>query len=197
MSSTYYENFKDALPDPDHLANRAKRNSKTAGVKYILSCWIDMFGQPKTNRYPISDFVPLCMGKGPQFGRALDLFRTRTGPGRCGPGARYPISIPFNPAPGMRPSPWVFADLWWERQTLQPVPPPGPETHHARVRRARLRYDGRDRARIHYHAMGRQRQPGQKLSTMIRCRVKVSARVARLSVTTLNTHSTRWVFSVS
>jgi len=66
MSSQYFENFADALPDPARLEAEQEK-LEDSGVKYILSCWIDMFGQPKTKPVPISDFVPLCMGKGPQF----------------------------------------------------------------------------------------------------------------------------------
>ncbi len=79
MSSTYYEHFKEALPDPARLEKEQKK-LEDAGVKYILSCWIDMFGQPKTKPVPISDFVPLCMGKGPQFAVHSISFVPELGP---------------------------------------------------------------------------------------------------------------------
>lgn len=37
------------------------------GVKYVLSCWIDLHGIPKTKPVPMDDFELLCLGKGPQF----------------------------------------------------------------------------------------------------------------------------------
>ena len=51
----YYENFKDAVE-----RNRKKipsvyiKNLKSAGVKYILSSWIDLHGVPKTKPVPMS-----------------------------------------------------------------------------------------------------------------------------------------------
>ena len=46
MSNQYFERFADALPDPKQLAEK-KKELEAAGVKNILSCWIDMFGVPK------------------------------------------------------------------------------------------------------------------------------------------------------
>ena len=40
---------------------------KAAGVKYVLSSWIDLHGIPKSKPVPMTDFEPLCLGKGPQF----------------------------------------------------------------------------------------------------------------------------------
>ena len=66
MSNTYYESMSQALPDIQQVKEE-KNRLEACGVKYILSCWIDMFGVPKTKPVPISDFELLCMGKGPQF----------------------------------------------------------------------------------------------------------------------------------
>jgi len=112
MSSTYYEHFKDALPDPARLEKEQKK-LEDAGVKYILSCWIDMFGQPKTKPVPISDFVPLCMGKGPQFAVHSISFVPELGPADSDQVPLPDIDTiqicPWDPAIA-----WVFADLWWE-----------------------------------------------------------------------------------
>jgi len=66
MSNTYYENFADALPTAEKIAE-VKKRLEDAGVQYVMSTWIDLFGIPKTKPVPMSDFEPLCMGKGPQF----------------------------------------------------------------------------------------------------------------------------------
>lgn len=79
MSNIYYEHFHDALPDSSRVAEEKQKLEK-AGVKYILSCWIDMFGLPKTKPVPISDFELLCMGKGPQFAVHSISFVPELGP---------------------------------------------------------------------------------------------------------------------
>ena len=112
MSSEYIENFVDALPDPARLETE-KTKLEDAGVKYILSCWIDMFGQPKTKPVPISDFVPLCMGKGPQFAVHSVSFVPELGPADSDQ-----IPVPdidtIQICPWDKTIAWVFADLWWE-----------------------------------------------------------------------------------
>ena len=60
MSMSYYENFADALPEMARVKEEKKR-LEAAGVKYILSCWIDLLGVPKTKPVPISDFDLLCI----------------------------------------------------------------------------------------------------------------------------------------
>ncbi|WP_269751381.1 type I glutamate--ammonia ligase [Mycolicibacterium mengxianglii] len=62
----YAESFADALPDDAKIA-AVRTKLEEAGVKYVLACWIDLFGIPKTKPVPMSDFEPLCKGKGPQF----------------------------------------------------------------------------------------------------------------------------------
>lgn len=65
-TSHYAETFTDALPDDAKIA-AVRARLEEAGVKYVLACWIDLFGIPKTKPVPMSDFEPLCKGKGPQF----------------------------------------------------------------------------------------------------------------------------------
>ncbi len=112
MSSIYYENFTDALPDPKRLAEE-KKKLEDAGVKYILSCWIDMFGLPKTKPVPISDFEPLCMGKGPQFAVHSISFVPELGPADSDqiplPDLDTIVICPWDTTCA-----WVFSDLWWE-----------------------------------------------------------------------------------
>ena len=112
MSSHYYENFADALPDSDRLEIE-KKKLEDAGVKYILSCWIDMFGQPKTKPVPISDFVPLCMGKGPQFAVHSVSFVPELGPADSDQ-VPLPDIDTIQICPWDNTIAWVFADLWWE-----------------------------------------------------------------------------------
>ncbi len=112
MSSTYYEHFKDALPDPARLEEE-KKKLDDAGVKYILSCWIDMFGVPKTKPVPMSDFIPLCMGKGPQFAVHSISFVPELGPADADQ-VPLPDIDTIQICPWDTKIAWVFSDLWWE-----------------------------------------------------------------------------------
>ncbi len=107
----YIENFSDALPDPARVAEEKKR-LEAAGVKYILSCWIDLLGIPKTKPVPISDFELLCMGKGPQFAVHSISFVPELGPADSDqiplPDLDSIVICPWD-----RTCAWVFADLWW------------------------------------------------------------------------------------
>jgi glutamine synthetase len=71
--------MSQALPDIQRVKEE-KNRLEACGVKYILSCWIDMFGVPKTKPVPISDFELLCMGKGPQFAVHSISFVPELGP---------------------------------------------------------------------------------------------------------------------
>ena len=67
MNKIYYENLNDAIERNKPHISKTKRKLEEAGVKYVLSSWIDLHGIPKTKPVPMSDFEELCMGKGPQF----------------------------------------------------------------------------------------------------------------------------------
>ena len=112
MSSNYIENFEDSFADPKRIAEEKKR-LEAAGVKYILSCWVDMFGQPKTKPVPISDFELLCNGKGPQFAVHSISFVPELGPADSDqipvPDLDTLVICPWD-----KKTAWVFADLWWE-----------------------------------------------------------------------------------
>ena len=112
MSNQYYEHFADALPDAATVAAH-KKKLEDAGVKYLLSCWIDMFGQPKTKPVPISDFELLAMGKGPQFAVHSISFVPELGPADSD---QVPLSDldTIQICPWDKSIAWVFADLWWE-----------------------------------------------------------------------------------
>ena len=85
--TAYVENFADALPSKERMAE-VRKQLEDAGVEYVLSSWIDHVWQPKTKPVPISDFEPLCHGQGPAIRRSFDLLRARTigpadSPTRC------------------------------------------------------------------------------------------------------------------
>ena len=79
MSIANPSSLAEALPDPKLVAEK-KAILEEAGVKYIFSVWIDLFGQPKTKPVPISDFELLCAGKGPQFAVHSISFVPELGP---------------------------------------------------------------------------------------------------------------------
>ena len=103
MVSIYPTSLAAALPDRSRI-DKAKADLEKAGVKYVLSCWIDILGNPKTKPVPVSEFEKLCLGKGPQFAvHSVSMF-----PGALGPPIptrfRSPISTRFSSAPGTRRS---------------------------------------------------------------------------------------------
>ena len=67
MSKIYYESLNEAIERNKPQIASTKKRLEDAGVKYVLSSWIDMHGIPKTKPVPMSDFEALCMGKGPQL----------------------------------------------------------------------------------------------------------------------------------
>jgi glutamine synthetase len=111
MIHNYHENFRDALPEPLRVREE-KKKLEAAGVKYILSCWIDLLGVPKTKPVPISDFELLCLGKGPQFAVHSISFVPELGPADSDqipvPDLDSLIICPWD-----KTCAWMFADLWW------------------------------------------------------------------------------------
>ncbi len=106
------QSMVEALPEKSKISE-AKAKLEEAGVKYILSCWIDLLGVPKTKPVPISDFELLCLGKGPQFAAHSISFVPELGPADSDQ-----ISLPdldtLVVCPWDRTCAWMFADLWWE-----------------------------------------------------------------------------------
>ena len=66
MAKDFPEKIKEAIPSAKRIAD-ARAKLKSAGVKYIFCCWIDLLGVPKTKPVPLAEFENLCRGKGPQF----------------------------------------------------------------------------------------------------------------------------------
>ena len=125
MANIYPTLISEALPDKKRV-NEAKAKLEKAGAKYILSCWIDLLGIPKTKPIPISEFELLCAGKGPQFAVHSVSFVPELGPNDSDQ-----IPVPdldsLMICPWDKTCAWVFSDLWWEgkpynlcpRQTLK------------------------------------------------------------------------------
>jgi glutamine synthetase len=118
--TAYVENFADALPSIERVAEVRKQLEK-AGVKYVLSCWIDLFGIPKTKPVPMSDFEILCQGKGPQFAvHSISYVPELT------PADSDQIMVPDLDA--VYVCPWdnsmaiIFADLFWEGKPYNVCP---------------------------------------------------------------------------
>jgi len=118
--TAYVENFADALPTPERIAE-VRKQLEDGGVKYVLSSWIDLHGIPKTKPVPMSDFEELCLGKGPQFAVHSVSF--------------VPELSPADPDQVMVPDldavyicPWdttmaiIFADLFWEDKPYNVCP---------------------------------------------------------------------------
>ncbi len=105
-------NMASALPALERI-HEAKARLASAGVKYVLSCWIDMLGVPKTKPVPLSDFERLCLGKGPQFAVHSVSFVPELGPADADqipvPDLDTLVICPWDPTCA-----WMFADLWWE-----------------------------------------------------------------------------------
>ena len=112
MSSTYYATMAESFPSQERIQAEQKK-LEDAGVKYILSCWIDMLGVPKTKPVPLCDFEQLCLGKGPQFAVHSVSFVPELGPADSDqipvPDLDSLVICPWDPTCA-----WVFADLWWE-----------------------------------------------------------------------------------
>jgi len=108
------ERNREALPA---LKDRLEK----AGVRYVLACWIDLLGIPKTKPVPVWDLEPLMLGKGPQFAVHSISFVPELGPADPDqivipdPDAVYPC--PWDPTQA-----WIFADLYWEGRPYDHCP---------------------------------------------------------------------------
>lgn len=110
MSEIYPTSIEEALPADDAVAE-ARERLEAAGVKYVLSCWIDLLGVPKTKPVPISQWETICRGKGPQFAVHSISYVPELGPAD-------PDQIPIPDVDSLMLCPWnrelafVFADLF-------------------------------------------------------------------------------------
>ncbi len=110
--TAYVEKFSDALPTSERI-EEVRKQLEDAGVKYVLSSWIDLHGIPKTKPVPISDFELLCMGKGPQFAVHSISYVPELSPADSDQ-----VMVPDLDAvyicPWDRSMAIIFADLFWE-----------------------------------------------------------------------------------
>ena len=109
----YYERIEDAIERNRPRIPEVRERLEKAGVKYVLSSWIDLHGIPKTKPVPMSDFELLCLGKGPQFAvHSVSYVPELT------PADSDQIMVPDLDAVYI--CPWatsmaiIFADLFWE-----------------------------------------------------------------------------------
>ena len=109
----YYERIEDAIERNRPMIPEVRERLEKAGVKYVLSSWIDLHGIPKTKPVPMSDFEELCLGKGPQFAVHSISFVPELSPADSDQ-----IMVPDLDA--VYVCPWdtstaiIFADLFWE-----------------------------------------------------------------------------------
>lgn len=109
----YYDKIEDAIERNRKKIPEVKKFLKDAGVKYVMSSWIDLHGIPKTKPVPMSDFEELCLGRGPQFAAHSISFVPELTPADSDQ-----IMIPDLDA--VYVCPWdkslaiIFADFFWE-----------------------------------------------------------------------------------
>jgi glutamine synthetase len=109
-----------ALPDAARVA-AARARLEEAGVRYVLSCWIDLVGIPKTKPVPIEEFEALCAGRGPQFAAHSVSMVPELGPADPDqvmvPDLDSLLVCPWDHAYA-----WVFADLYWRDEPYAVCP---------------------------------------------------------------------------
>ena len=117
----YYESFEEAIERNRKKIPEVHKKLKSVGIKYVLSSWIDLHGIPKTKPVPMSDFEPLCLGKGPQFAvHSISFVPELT------PADSDQIMLPD--LDSVYICPWdkstaiIFADLFWEGKPYNVCP---------------------------------------------------------------------------
>jgi glutamine synthetase len=109
--SAVHSSLEGALPSAERIGE-ARARLEDAGVRYVLSCWIDIAGIPKTKPVPLSEFEELCAGRGPQFAAHSVSMVPELG-------AADPDQIMVPDLDSLVVCPWdhtyawVFADLYW------------------------------------------------------------------------------------
>lgn len=120
MSVIYPKTMQEAMPDKARIA-KARQELEKAGVKYVLSSWIDILGLPKTKPVPVGELETLCLGKGPQFAvHSVSMFPEL--------GAADPDQIVIPDLDSLRVCPWdpqyaiVFSDLFFKGEPYDVCP---------------------------------------------------------------------------
>ena len=117
----YYESFEDAIERNRKKIPEIHKKLKNAGVKYVLSSWIDLHGVPKTKPVPMSDFELLCLGKGPQFAAHSISFVPELTPADSDQ-IMLPDLDSVYICPWDKTSAIIFADLFWENKPYNVCP---------------------------------------------------------------------------
>lgn len=121
MTDIYIESIDDAIERNRAALPALKQRLEADGVKYVLSCWIDLMGIPKTKPVPIWDLEALCLGRGPQFAVHSISFVPELGPADADQ-----IMIPdvnaVYPCPWDSTQVWIFADLYWQGKPYNHCP---------------------------------------------------------------------------
>ena len=117
----FYQNIEDAIERNRKKIPEANKYLSDAGVKYVMSSWIDLHGIPKTKPVPMSDFENLCLGKGPQFAvHSVSFVPELT------PADSDQIMIPdldsIYICPWDKSTAIIFADLFWEEAPYNVCP---------------------------------------------------------------------------
>ena len=118
--SSVTEGMASAFPEPERI-DEAQTRLEEAGVKYIMSCWIDMLGVPKTKPVPVAELSALCLGKGPQFAVHSVSFVPELSPADSDQ-LPVPDLDTLTICPWDRRIAWLVADLWWEDQPYNLCP---------------------------------------------------------------------------
>jgi len=117
----YYESFEEAIEHNRKKIPEVHKKLKGAGVKYVLSSWIDLHGIPKTKPVPMSDFELLCLGKGPQFAAHSISFVPELTPADSDqimvPDLDSVFICPWDKSMAI-----IFADLFWEGKPYNVCP---------------------------------------------------------------------------
>jgi glutamine synthetase len=113
MNKVYYKSLDEAIERNKKDISQTKKRLEEAGVKYVMSSWIDLHGIPKTKPVPMSDFEDLCMGKGPQFAAHSISFVPELTPADSDqimlPDLNAVYICPWDKTTAI-----IFADLFWE-----------------------------------------------------------------------------------
>ena len=121
MSKIYYESLSEAIERNKPEIASTKKRLEDAGVKYVLSSWIDMHGITKTKPVPMSDFEALCMGKGPQFAVHSISFVPELTPADSDQ-VMLPDLDSVYICPWDKTTAIIFADLFWEDKPYNVCP---------------------------------------------------------------------------
>jgi glutamine synthetase len=111
MTATTSAELAGVLPAPDQV-REARALLDASGVKYVLSCWVDLLGSPKTKPVPVEQWEELCAGRGPQFAAHSISMVPELGPAD-------PDQVPVPDLGSLVVCPWntdyawMFADLYF------------------------------------------------------------------------------------